>query len=186
MRHPVFLQVRQVRYVMPDQLCEPYPLHRAPACVGDYVGLDMRLLSPPQPRVKCSVSPCGLSAAYGPRMLQGTRSNGTPPVVIRRSTSGRKKANVLLYGPIPLASASVSSDSLGPHYDDGHRLHPIVLLSTTDPASAQHATLVAGSVIKVAAWVKWITLPDVEVSQGVAAWLAAGQPHPCAHGVCVQ
>jgi hypothetical protein len=38
-------QAREIREMMPEQLGEPYPLHGAPACVVDHVGLDIRPLS---------------------------------------------------------------------------------------------------------------------------------------------
>jgi hypothetical protein len=63
-------------------------------------------------------------------------------------------------------------------WDEAYSAHladrPIVLLSTTDPASAQHAQLVAGSVIRVADGVTWITSPGIEAGQGVTEWLVAG------------
>lgn len=48
-------------------------------------------------------------------MPQRTRSNGLPPVVIRRSTSGRKKANACPCVPIPLTPAAVFGDPHGPY-----------------------------------------------------------------------
>jgi putative DNA primase/helicase len=73
--------------------------------------------------------------------------------------------------------ATTQAFGLG-QWDEAYQAHladrPIVLLSTTDPASAQHAQLVAGSVIRVADGVKWITLPGIEAGQGVTEWLVAG------------
>jgi hypothetical protein len=71
--------------------------------------------------VRCSVSLCAPSAAHGPGIPQGTRSNGTPPVVIRRSTSGRKKANACPYVPIPVTPVSVFGDPRGPYPGGGQR-----------------------------------------------------------------
>jgi hypothetical protein len=51
----------------------------------------------------------------------------------------------------------------------------IVILSDNDEEGERHAQLIAGSLLPVAAWVKWVKLPGLAPGGDVSDWLAAGK-----------
>jgi len=56
-------------------------------------------------------------------------------------------------------------------YLEGRR---VVILHDNDDKGRRHALRVAGSVLPVAAWVKWVELPGVGPKEDVSDWLASG------------
>lgn len=51
----------------------------------------------------------------------------------------------------------------------------VVILSDNDEEGERHAQFVADSLLSVAAWVKWVKLPELAPGGDVSDWLAAGK-----------